>query len=65
MKRFIIFSYPEYYPSGGSGDIKSIHETEDEAIEEFARLLEDGKLSEFAYIFDIEDPSRQFDLDKL
>lgn len=32
MKRYLVFAYPAYYPSGGWGDFKAAFDTAEEAI---------------------------------
>lgn len=51
MKRFLLFSYPEYYPSGGLGDV--LHEFDSLEVQPFVDALIYG-LSESAYVFDCE-----------
>jgi len=50
MKRFIIFAFDQYYPSGGQADIIS-HETDQETAIEKAKNL---KRYHFREVYDCE-----------
>ena len=54
MKRFILFSFPDYYPSGGLGDVKMDFDTKEEF--DLWYSIEENKysLSDTAYLFDCE-----------
>ena len=51
MKRFLIFAYDSYYPTGGWGDFDSDHDTLEEA-REVAKVLK--KRCEWIQIVDLE-----------
>ena len=48
-KRFLLFSFAEYYPSGGLGDVRKEFDTELDARTYIEKNLYD--LSEYAYLF--------------
>lgn len=60
MKRFMLFSFAEFYPGGGLGDVRASFDTEEEARSAIKDNLS-GKessfyLSEYWYLWDrIED----------
>jgi hypothetical protein len=41
MKRFLVFSFDKYYPSGGAQDFKASFETKEQAME-YALSLDDN-----------------------
>ena len=51
LKRYIVFSGPEYYPSGGWGDFRQSFDTLDEAKQWLDRYPADWK-----EIIDLENP---------
>lgn len=51
-KQFLLFSFAEYYPSGGLGDIRAEFDTELDAHLYIKENLYD--LSEYAYLFDCQ-----------
>lgn len=54
MKRFLLFSFPEYYPCGGMGDVKHQFDTIEEARAWLGKEENLYDLSEYAYLFDCE-----------
>jgi hypothetical protein len=61
MKRFMVFSFPEYYPSGGLSDVIGDYDT----IEEAKEAIEKGDIfisSDFCYVFDREIGEQVFNL---
>ena len=42
MKRFLLFSYPSYYPGGGKNDVVDSYDTLEEAIEATKKYPGDG-----------------------
>lgn len=59
-KRFLLFSYSEYYPGGGLGDVVLEFET----LEDFNKWLPDTIPSEHAYLFDCVDRKIVWDMDE-
>jgi hypothetical protein len=54
-KRFLLFSFNDYYPSGGIGDIKREFDTAADAIFNAKQMNEIlYELGDHAYIFDCE-----------
>ncbi len=51
-KQFLLFSFPEFYPSGGLGDITEEFDTEQAARAYIEKNL--YNLSEYAYLFDCQ-----------
>lgn len=51
MKRFLVFGYDRYYPSGGWNDFKDSFDTKDEA-QEYAQSLKDQKVVDFSHVVD-------------
>ena len=49
MKRFLLFAFSDYYPSGGLSDVDSSHDTLKEALEEANQLS-----WEFMNVFDCD-----------
>lgn len=50
MYRFLLFSYPEYYPCGGIGDLRISFNTIEEVEKEYERLP--FGLCEYIEVFD-------------
>lgn len=50
-KRFLLFSFADYYPSGGLGDLIGEYDTAEESLVGAS----EKSLSEYAYIFDCEE----------
>jgi hypothetical protein len=51
MKRFMLFSFPEYYPSGGIGDVLKDFDSLEEA-KEFLERPDIHISSDSCYVFD-------------
>lgn len=51
MKRFLVFAYDRYYPSGGWNDFKDSFDTYEEA-EAYATSLKDNKVFDFSHVVD-------------
>lgn len=52
-KRFLLFSFSEFYPGGGLDDIRDEFDTLNDAMAYIDNNLYD--LSEYAYLFDCEE----------
>ena len=50
MKRYMVFAFDTYYPSGGIGDLRGSYATKQEAYTEFCIALDDG--NKHAHIWD-------------
>lgn len=53
MKRFLLFVFDHYYPSGGFNDLDSSHDTVQEAVEMGNEKVPDGAMASF-HVFDLE-----------
>lgn len=53
MKRYLLFAYPEYYPSGGFKDFRNSFNTIEEANAEYRKLRITRDVNE-AHIVDCE-----------
>jgi hypothetical protein len=54
MKRFLLFDFPEYYPSGGLSDVVAEFDTEEEAQSYIKDRLKKYGFSDYAYLFDCD-----------
>ena len=52
MKRYLVFAYYAYYPSGGLGDVEAESDDKIVAIAEAAKLL---KTYDYVEVFDCQD----------
>jgi hypothetical protein len=52
MKRYLVFAFPEHYPSGGWGDFVSAHDTLKEARS--VATAQSAKSIDFVQIVDLE-----------
>ena len=50
MKRYLIFAYPCYYPSGGMCDLHSQFDNKDEALTRAKELIDD-----YVEVYDIQE----------
>jgi hypothetical protein len=61
MKRFLVFAYDAYYPSGGWSDFQSAHDTLDEAKAAKKALNEPRRKWYYVDIVDLENMAQVFD----
>lgn len=54
MKRFLLFAYVQYYPSGGAHDLAGDFDTLEEARASQAASPVDGVPDDFAHVLDTE-----------
>lgn len=52
MKRYFVFAYDNYYPSGGWNDFQDSFETFEQA-QQFSTSLTDNKIFDRAHVVDI------------
>ncbi len=60
-KKFIVFSFPEYYPSGGMGDVTAEYDNLEEAKNHFKKI---NNVSDFNYVIDRDTWECVYDLDE-
>lgn len=54
MKRFLLFEFPEFYPSGGLSDVTAEFDSKEEAMEYVKKRNAGYAFSDSAYIFDCD-----------
>ena len=64
MRRYLVFIYPQYYPSGGANDLKAEFDEKEEAIEFLKHAIKNNDhYWAFGHVYDHQEKCKVFDID--